>query len=175
MSPLVGDGVTLRRWAPGDASELARAWADPLVQAGCAVPVDRSSHDARRWISGQQHRADQAQSVDLVVEVRGRVAGEVGLGPFDHQRRAAVLGFWVGPDFRERGVASHGVGLFTNWAFEELGLAAILAQTTAMNRGSTAVLAKCGFAQLATQVGATQTWVVRSDAPGPLDPESPKN
>ncbi len=161
--PLGNHRVRLRPWDAADADALVAAWADPAIQVGCAVPENRSAADATRWISNHQRRTDSGLAIDLVVtsadpgEGAGEVYGEVGFGPVDLERRAAMLGFWVAPDVRGDGVASEAVGLMLDWIFVR-GAAVVLAQTTLENPGSIGVLRRAGF-ELRTEQGSDQTWM----------------
>src|SRR5690606_38694585 len=86
-------GITLRPWrpTPGDVAALAAAWADPEIAARTAVPDDRSTAAAARWLRGEPGRRATGTCLDLVVAPlvepempapwwdRDAVLGEVGL------------------------------------------------------------------------------------------------
>ncbi len=158
--PLAEDQVHLRPWRTADAEALAAAWNDPAIQAGCAVPKQRSAADAEAWISGHRQRIDAGAALDLVItDATGVVVqGEVGLGPFDFDRGAAMLGFWVAPESRRSGLAAAAVRLVADWAVtQEIG--SLVAQTTDANLGSIGVLRSCGF--VLGDSRSVQTWTLR--------------
>ena len=158
---LTSPTVTLRPWGNSDAESLAAAWDDAQIQATCGVPASRTTTDAERWISGHLKRASSQRAIDLVItDDDGRVVrGEVGLGPFDQERRAAMVGFWIGADYRGCGYASAAVGLVASWVFAQ-GLTTLVAQTTADNIGSIGVLQAAGFRLLdAHETTGAQRWI----------------
>jgi RimJ/RimL family protein N-acetyltransferase len=132
--------VTLRPWRADDAPALAAAWADEEIRANTAVPADTSLGDARRWIAGEPDRRRRGLAVDLVIEVDGAVAGEVGL---DLTGDEPELGYWVAAPHRGRGLATAAVRLLVDWAFANLPIARIVARPT--NEPSTRVLMATGF------------------------------
>ena len=63
------------------------AWADPEIQRWTGVPERRDLAAAERWIAGDEARRERWLSLDLVVDLGGAVAGEVGLSAFDRAAR----------------------------------------------------------------------------------------
>lgn len=168
MVPGLTDGlVRLRPWRADDAPALAAAWADPEVRRFTAVPEATDGAAAARWIAGDAVRRERRLAVDFVVSPADsdEVLGEVGLGPFDTSRDAAVLGYWVAAPARGRGVATAAARLLAGWALDPagLGLAALLATTDPANPASEAVLRSVGFALLAERDGRRH-WVRRAVA-----------
>lgn len=163
------EGVCLRPWSVADSDGLVAAWNDPAIQANCVVPTQRTIADASDWIAGHNARVENGLALDLVVTdaVGTAVKGEVGLGPFDNSRNAAVLGFWIAPDYRRSGLARAAVTMVTQWSRTQ-DLSSLLAQTRPTNSGSVAVLQACGFKLLAGRVGSPaqgaglQTWVLHT-------------
>jgi RimJ/RimL family protein N-acetyltransferase len=143
--PLVDGAVRLRPWAVEDAGALAAAWADPDVACWTGVPPVRDEAAARRWIEGDDARRAAGLSLDLVVEVAGEVAGEVGLTGFAGAGGPAEIGWWIGPDHRRRGLATSAVRLVAAWAVGPLGLAAVEAHCHPDNPASGAVAHAAGF------------------------------
>jgi RimJ/RimL family protein N-acetyltransferase len=142
---LVDGPVRLRPWAPDDAPALAAAWADPEVACWTGVPPVRDEAAARRWIEGDAARRAARLSLDLVVEVEGQVAGEVGLSGFAGAGDPAEIGWWTGPHHRRRGLATTAVRLLAAWAVGPLGLAGIEARCHPDNPASGAVAHAAGF------------------------------
>jgi RimJ/RimL family protein N-acetyltransferase len=141
---------------------LAAAWKDPAVAEFTSVPTDRSLAHAQRWIDGAEKRERNLLSVDRVIEVDGVLAGEVGLSSFDRDRGAALLGYWVAPDFRRQGLASWAVSEFCDWATLEFDLQAVLVEVAAANPGSRRVVERTGFEVI--REGAEAVLVLRVES-----------
>lgn len=158
------DRVRLRPWHPDDAPALVEAWNDPVVIAGTRPPDDRSERAARRWIEGWEIRRRAGVALDLVVTGPDddRVRGEVGLSGFDVSRKAAMVGWWLGPDSRGRGYASAAVDLVADWVVGGGHLTALLARIDPANPASARVADRAGFVVLqAGRDGADDVWVRR--------------
>jgi [ribosomal protein S5]-alanine N-acetyltransferase len=164
--PELTDGaVRLRAWRTSDAPALVAAWADPDVRRFSSVPAARDEVAAVRWISAEADRRARRLALDLVVSPASGddVLGEVGLGPFDPARNAAMVGYWVAAPARGRGVATAAVRLVTDWALDGCGLAlaALVAATDPDNPASEAVLRSAAFTPLADRDGLRH-WVRRA-------------
>ncbi|MEO7429906.1 MAG: GNAT family N-acetyltransferase [Acidimicrobiales bacterium] len=156
--PHLADGnLVLRPWAQADATALAAAWADPDVARWTGVP-ERCDHVAAgRWIAGEADRRARGLALDLVIEVDGTVAGEIGLAALDPDRRTSEIGWWVGPAHRGRGLAASAARLLADWALSELFVDAVLARCHQDNPASGAVARAAGFVR-AGAVGELDLW-----------------
>lgn len=92
------------------------------------------------------------------------VIGEVGLSNIDQDRRAALIGYWVAPAARGRGVATDAVEAVSRWALGPGRLAALVASVDPANERSVAVLVAAGFEHLGV-VGPTEVQYVRRSEP----------
>lgn len=150
---LAADGIRLRPWCLDDAPSLSRAWHDPAIVAGSTPPPDRSVDAAAAWIAGCDERRRAGVALDLVIAADdGQVLGEVGFSRFDHDRRAALMGWWVHEEARGRGVASRAVRMIADWVLESTWVDHVLAEIGAENSASEAVARAAGFEPLATGV-----------------------
>jgi RimJ/RimL family protein N-acetyltransferase len=143
--PLVDDELLLRPWRMADAPVLVAAWADPDVARWTGVPEARDLTAAERWIAGDARRRQHGLSLDLVLDVRGDVVGEVGLTAFDTATGEAEVGWWLGPGHRGVGYASRAVRLLTEWAVDELSVEHLVARCHRANPASGAVARRAGF------------------------------
>jgi RimJ/RimL family protein N-acetyltransferase len=143
--PLSGAGFVLRPWSVVDAAVLALAWADPEVARWTGVPARPDEATARRWITGDADRRARGLSLDLVIDVDGSVAGEVGLAAIDVATRSAEIGWWVAPTHRGRGLATAAAGVVASWAVEELCIDHVLARCALGNPASGGVARAAGF------------------------------
>lgn len=137
--------MLLRPWRLDDAPALVAAWADEHIQRWTGVPERRDLAAANHWIIGDEARRARWLSVDLVAELGGEVAGEVGLSTFEREAGTAVIGWWTAPPHRGHGVASTAARLVVRWGLEDLGLAAVVAHCQAANPASIAVAGRAGL------------------------------
>lgn len=155
--PLVEAPIVLRPWQAGDAAALAAAWEDPLIGRWTSVPAARGEADAGRWIAGDAHRRARGLSLDLVIDLDGEVAGEVGLAPIDVAAGEAEIGWWVAAGHRGRGVAASGARLLSGWAVQELAVTRVVARCHPDNPASAGVARAAGFV-LSREAALEQVW-----------------
>lgn len=159
------DGAVLRSWRQPDAAQLAAAWVDPEIARWNVVPADPSIATAERWIAGETKRLAAGVSIDLVIDDRQLgVVGEVGLSGFNATHGGALVGYWLMPEARGRGLAVAAVNALCEWAFSDLELKVIVARCDAQNLASHAVAGRCGFVYAATDHDGMQVWRRRTAA-----------
>jgi RimJ/RimL family protein N-acetyltransferase len=151
--PLAGDGFVLRPWGGGDADALAAAWADPEVVRWTGVPAEHDARAALHWIEGDEHRRQRGLSLDLVVDVDGEVAGEIGLTGLGRRLRTAEVGWWVAAPHRGRGLATAAVRLLAEWATDELSVDVLVARCHRDNPASGGVARGAGFTPVPADAG----------------------
>jgi RimJ/RimL family protein N-acetyltransferase len=153
------DGVvTLRTIRPGDAQDLFELLQLPEVAAtnfgdsslenltqGCA-------RAAAVWLTG-----DRAEMV-ILDAATGEFAGDIGFYYMLRQLQEGMIGYSLRPEFRGRGLATRAVELVARWAFEQAGVARLIAGTDPANVGSQRVLQRAGFEREA---------LMRARLPGP--------
>lgn len=156
--PPLRDGVlALRPWSVVDADALAAAWADPDIIRWTGVPEPSDTAAAARWLAGEADRRSRGLALDLVVDLDGVVAGEVGLAHIDADGRSADMGWWVAPAHRGQGLAVRAARLFARWALSELAIDSLTACCHPDNPASEAVARSVGFAPVGT-TGELAVW-----------------
>ena len=92
-------------------------------------------------------RRRAGRSVDFVInEPAGpAVAGEIGLAPIDWERRATLVGYWLLPEWRGRGLAVAALRLLTPWAVATMSLRLLVARCHPDNSASVAVAEGAGY------------------------------
>jgi RimJ/RimL family protein N-acetyltransferase len=152
--PLTDGALALRPWRRGDGPALAAAWADPEVVRWTGVPPSADAAAAERWIAGEADRRARGIALDLVVELEGEVAGEVGLVNIDGQPGTAEIGWWVAPEHRGQGIAAAAAHLVAAWAVEELSVTAVVARCHPDNPASGRVAESDGFCRCEPEPGS---------------------
>jgi RimJ/RimL family protein N-acetyltransferase len=137
----------LRPWCEADVPAQLEAFSDPLFrrfadwapETGADALSYLAEHEAAR-VSGEQLELALVLPHDFDVVLGGASLNDVSLA----QGRAAV-GYWLAPEARGRGVATHAVRLLARWAFDSLGLARLELTCGPDNHASQRVAARCGF------------------------------
>ena len=155
--PLRSGELMLRPWRLDDAPALVAAWTDPEIQRWTAVPTTQELAYAQRWIAGEEERRQRNLSLDLVVDRRGTVAGEVGFVAHDGDAETVELGWWVAPAHRGQRVASTAARLLAPWIEAELRQRVVV-RCHPDNPASMAVARNAGFRPGGTDA-AGELWV----------------
>lgn len=150
-------GLLLRPWTSADAAVLAAAWADPEVARWTGVPEVADDAAARRWISGEADRRARGLALDVVIDLDGVAAGEVGLAHLDPGAGTVEIGWWVAAPHRGRGLAAQAARLLAPWAVQELAIDRVLARCHRDNPASVAVARAAGFRPAAAS-GPVEVW-----------------
>jgi RimJ/RimL family protein N-acetyltransferase len=159
----IDDGpVSLRPWRPEDAYVLAAAWDDALVRQWLDPPTG-GAPAAATWIAGAEPRLAAGMAIDAAIVLDGAVAGEVGLHRFDRFRRAALVGYWIGPGHRGMGLATTALVATTRWWFETLGGHALVAECASANVASWRTAELAGFTTVEESGGRRVLAIRRSD------------
>ena len=140
---------TLRPLGPGDVDDTLRA-AQParggrhLGAAGAAASRD---DDRARAAPGPRRTGWPASGPTSPSGTRrtGAYAGEIGLYYREPPTQQAMIGYSLLPACRGRGFATRAARLVAAWAFEQVGLARLVAGTAPENLGSQRVLERAGF------------------------------
>ncbi|HEU5182813.1 MAG TPA: GNAT family protein [Candidatus Polarisedimenticolia bacterium] len=138
--------IVLREWREADAEALAQQANDRSVWLGLRdlFPHPYGIEDARRFIA--MAVAIQPPR-NFAIEVGGHLAGGIGYMPrTDVERIGAEVGYWLGSEFRGKGVATAALRLLSAHAFRSHPeLRRLYAVPYATNRASARVLEKAGY------------------------------
>ena len=139
------NGVSLRAPQLADAGAMAKHANNREVWLNLRdrMPHPYSIEDARTFIELIE---DQSPRVQFSIDVNGEVVGGIGLVPgADIERCSAEVGYWVGTEYWNRGIATAALERICRYGFEDLGLLRIFATPIAWNPASFRVLEKAGF------------------------------
>lgn len=135
----------LREWRRGDEPSLVRHANNRNVWINLrdVFPFPYTQSDARDWI-----RLATTHGFNLVfaIVVDEFAVGAIGLRPGDDiHRHCAEIGYWLGEEYWNRGIATEAVIAVTAYAFETLAMARVHAEVFHWNTASMRVLEKAGF------------------------------
>ncbi len=139
--------ITLRAPAAADAESLTtnanhrEVW----INLRDGMPHPYSLKDALRWIRSVEHEAPR---VSFSIDLGGKIVGGIGLViGSDIERCGAEVGYWLGPGYWGRGIATSALQRICSYAFDDLGLMRLFATPIVWNAASFRVLEKAGFAR----------------------------
>src|ERR1700691_3274938 len=150
VPPLAGDVVLLRPWDEADLPGIVLAFSDPVMQRFSWRTTAYTETDARDYFAEQEEARLRGEGLNFaLVEPRDQdvVLGAISLQEvrLDHGR--AAVGYWLAPEARGRGAATHAVRLLAQWAFAELGLARLELTCGPDNEASQRIAERCGFSR----------------------------
>lgn len=153
----------LRSWTKtaNDVAALHAAWHDPQIMRWNSVPPEPTLDLAEQWIGGVRARLDGHVSIDLAIEIDGKVVGEIGVAGIDRARRAGFVGYWVLAERRGEGLAGSALRTFGEWALGTGGFQLLVARCDAANLASQRTAAAAGFGHEMTEADGSLLWTRR--------------
>lgn len=145
MTTLTDQEIRLRELEPNDRVRLAELANNYQVSKNLrdAFPHPYTLQDAEDFISKQLNKSPTTL---FAIEYKGDHVGNIALVPCtDVYRKSAEIGYFIGEDYWQKGIASAAVKLITNYGFEQLQLCRIHTGVFEFNHASMRVLEKCGY------------------------------
>src|SRR5665647_3556605 len=151
--------LALRAPTLADAKTVAMLADDRRIAENTArIPHPYRSSDAEGFIAGANKTGGEA--VFLITLPDDTVIGACGLLA---QEPTPELGYWLGVDYWGKGYATEAVHAVIDYAFTDLGHAALQAGSRVTNPAPRRVLEKCGVQW--TGVGLYRIKAIKSSAP----------
>jgi RimJ/RimL family protein N-acetyltransferase len=160
LPELHGHGLCLRPWDPESRADVDtwlrgltdpefRRWNTPLRPI---TDADGARESLRR---GAQRDADGTGASFQIADARsGTALGHIGVNEIHPVLRRGLVGYWVLPEARGRGVATRALLLASHWAFTGLGLHRLELDHAVGHEASCRVAERCGFRPEGTIRGA---------------------
>src|SRR5690349_5726140 len=114
---LADDVVLLRPWCEADLPGKVLAFSDPVVQRFSWRDAYTEA-DARSDLAAQEQARLRGEEINFALAEPGEAAavlGALSLESVRLDRGCAGLGYWLAPQARGRGVATHAVRLLARW------------------------------------------------------------
>ncbi|MDQ2982358.1 MAG: GNAT family N-acetyltransferase [Actinomycetota bacterium] len=148
--PPVTDGVvTLRPWAPADASSIAEACREEeIAQWLDQIPQPYTEDDARMYVELCEvgWREGTSSTFAITDRASGEVLGSIGLRHLPGlDEGTSEIGYWVKQPARGRGVATRALRLVSHWAISELRIPRLQLRADEQNEPSKRVAERAGF------------------------------
>ncbi len=117
---LNGNNFVLRKWRETDAPLLQKNANDRQVSATLLdrFPYPYTLTDAVNFIN---IKIKEEIATNFAIDIEGEVAGviSVDIRP-DIYRKTPLLGYWISPRYRNKGIVTQATMLITNYAFKNL-------------------------------------------------------
>ena len=151
VPPLADEVVLLRPWREADVPAAFLGFSDPVVQRfSWPELAPYSEEDTRTYFAEQEQARLLGEELNLALTEPadpGILLGGGSLYAVRLEQGCASVGYWLAPEARGRGVATHAVRLLARWAFAELGLTRLELTCSSDNQASQRVAERCGFAR----------------------------
>lgn len=144
----IDDDTWLREVEPSDARELFAtidAQRDDLGRWLPFVAQTRSEADSLAYIRSVLSAPPQRRDFVFVVHSGGRFAGLAGFRDTDRANRKTEIGYWLGKEYRGRGIMTRTVHALCGYAFDRLGINRIQIQCAVGNTASSNIPRRLGF------------------------------
>ncbi len=140
-----GDVVRLRDFGPNDVELVLSASSDPLIPLITTVPATPDAEEARAYITRQNSRLPSGVGYAYAIARRSDdvAVGYIGLTFLEAGR--ASIGYWIGPDFRRHGHATHALETLSAWALAELSMSRLELYVEPWNAASIRTADAAGF------------------------------
>lgn len=137
--------VSLRPFIAGDAKRLALLINNKKIFQNLRdfIPNPYTESDGENFIS---YCSSQHPVVTFGIEYKGVLVGCIGVVPQeDVYRLSAELGYWIGEEYWNHGIATTAVNLIVGYAFSMLKVVRVYSSVFEHNKASQKVLDKAGF------------------------------
>ena len=134
---------TLRSWQAEDLASAVRFGSTPSV---CAFMSDAFPDTSEKWVRFLENTIGNNEILYRAIEINGMAAGGIGVSlRNDEGGTCGELGYWLGEQFRNRGVMTRAVVTMLRMAFAAFPVDRIVALPFSHNQASHRVLEKAGF------------------------------
>ncbi|MGC8608303.1 MAG: GNAT family N-acetyltransferase [Thermoplasmata archaeon] len=129
------------------ADDIARLANDPSIKRSIGAhsfPYPYTKEDALFFIDSVRSYGNEVFKVDFLIKYNGRPAGIIGLSDINMYDRKAHVGYWIGKEFRNHGIATEALRTVIEYC-KNMGLKRIYTSVLDFNYPSMIVLLKNGF------------------------------
>jgi [ribosomal protein S5]-alanine N-acetyltransferase len=140
------EGIVLRPWAIGDASQLASIADNKKIADNVrdVLPFPYSNKDALNWLNIILSENNPPRFFAITID--NQVVGSIGIiSKTDIYRKNFEIGFFLSENFWGKGIATRAIKAATSYAFRDFDIVRIYAESFSDNIGSRRALEKAGF------------------------------
>jgi RimJ/RimL family protein N-acetyltransferase len=135
--------ITLRKFEQSDSSLLFTYLNDEKVTQyiTSAIPQPYTKEDVQWWLNVGS-KVEHIRAIELNGTLVGCISATVG--SFEYNR-SAELGYWLGRDYWNQGIATNAVAQFSEALFKSTDIVRLFVSVVAENKASIRVLENNGF------------------------------
>jgi ribosomal-protein-alanine N-acetyltransferase len=139
--------VRLRQLRYKDIPTMPRLVTADVVRYLVHVPYPYETVDARRFINKSRRNFQLEKEIDFAIELidNGSLVGVISLQKIDRVSKNTQMGYWIGNEYWNMGIATESINLVIHHAFHVLRLHKVYANVLSTNRASIRVLEKNGL------------------------------
>jgi ribosomal-protein-alanine N-acetyltransferase len=142
--------LVLRQLQGDDVQELFTLRTNEQVNRYLNRPLPGSLDDVKKFFSIVNQITKDNEGLYWVITRNGenKLLGNIGLRNFDPEHRQAEIGFELHPDHQGQGIMQEAITHVLAYAFSDLGLQSIIAETAPGNLRSIQILQRHGFVKI---------------------------
>lgn len=150
---LSGKLINLRELSMDDAITIVNLMSYEISKYLYEVPYPYKIDDALKFIKSSFDDFRLHKAITFAIDFKNKsqlihlLAGTIGIKNIDYVNKKANIGYWIGKQYQDQGIATESVELVVNYAFNILKLEEISAYVFPENKSSIRVLEKNGFAK----------------------------
>ncbi|MBL7051694.1 MAG: GNAT family N-acetyltransferase [Nanoarchaeota archaeon] len=144
---LQGKRINVRTFKKSDANSLQENINERLISQFTHAPYPYKLQDAKDFIVLSNTKLKSKESYFLGIEFKetGKIIGGISLMDVDWDKKEAELGYWIGKNYRGKGLMKEAVDIILKFGFMDLKLERITADVSTRNPGSRKVVEKMKF------------------------------
>jgi ribosomal-protein-alanine N-acetyltransferase len=156
--PITGTRVYLRKLTKTDSKAIHSLAQDREISRNTFMPYPFAMDNALKLIKYFQLVFRKKTSYGFGIEERqsGSLAGVIFISNLNLRHKKAEIAYWLGKDYRGKGLMSDALQLLLRFTFRELKLNRVTAYVFPENTGSYVLLEKGGF----TREGLLRDYVI---------------
>lgn len=110
-----------------------------------SFPYPYTEEDASAFIDKNRESGSEIFEIDFYIMYREIFTGIIGLSDIDYENSRAHIGYWIGENYRNKGIGRRSLGLAVKFARETLKLNSLHTEVLTTNIPSITILTKNGF------------------------------
>ena len=144
----VDESITLRLLEPSDAKELFKVMDQSRSSLRRWLPwveTNETWKDTRMFIEISLRQLERDESRQMGIFFQEKLVGVIGYYHIDRDNRTVSIGYWLGENYRGRGIMTRACRSMVNAAFYEQGFNRVEIRCAAGNEASKGIPKRLGF------------------------------
>jgi len=141
------DRIRLRKLTEADTADMHALYSDEVAMAYWGTPATKTIEASRQMVLRDIRAVDNGSAMFWAIEWKAaaKVIGKCTLWQYSENNQRAEVGYILNRQYWRMGLMSAALEAMINYAFSDLGLHRLEADTDSNNTASLALLEKLGF------------------------------